>query len=68
LIPKLSKPAASFHLARARERLAPKIGPTRIVSKGLALWPEDKQAITTKELKDARYIVTHRKIELEKSK
>jgi len=42
-----------------RERLAPKIGPTRVISKDLALWPEDKQAITTKELKDSFLTFTH---------
>src|SRR5207302_2865646 len=31
-----------------RERLAPKIGPGRLTSKDLAVWPEDKNAMSTK--------------------
>lgn len=50
---------AVWETLSVRERLAPRIGPTRIISKDLALWPEDKEAITTKELKDAFLTFTH---------
>lgn len=50
---------AVWETLSVRERLAPKIGPTRLVSRDLALWPEDKQAITTKELKDDFLMFTH---------
>ena len=43
----------------ARERLAPRIGPTRITSKDFSLWPEEKQVISTKDLKDAFLTFTH---------
>lgn len=42
-----------------RERLAPRIGPTRIISKDLGLWPEERPAISTKDLKDAFLTFTH---------
>ena len=42
-----------------RERLAPKIGPTRLMSKDFALWPDEKQALPTKVLKEAFFAYTH---------
>jgi len=48
-----------WEILSIRERLAPKTGPTRLFSKDFAIWPEDKQAITTKELKDAFLTFTH---------
>ena len=36
-----------------RERLAPKIGPSRLLSKELPVWKESELSISTKELRDA---------------
>jgi len=42
-----------------RERLAPKIGPGRLSSKDLGIWPEDKSAISTKDVRDAFFTFTY---------
>ena len=43
----------------ARERLAAKIGPSKIMSKDFSLWPEDKDSIETKSIKEAFLMFTH---------
>src|SRR2546430_14087373 len=42
-----------------RERLAPKIGPGRLTSKDLAVWPEEKNAMSTKDVRDAFFTFTY---------
>src|SRR6266487_335855 len=42
-----------------RERLAPKIGPGRLTSKDLGVWPEDKNAMSTKDAREAFFTFTY---------
>ena len=42
-----------------KERLAPKIGPTRIPSKDFGLWREDTKAISTKMVRDSFFTFTN---------
>jgi hypothetical protein len=42
-----------------QERLAPRVGPSRLLSKYLALWSDEKSAISTKDVKDAFLTFPH---------
>lgn len=42
-----------------KERLAPQIGPSRLISKDIRVWPSDKNAISTKEMRNAFLTFTY---------
>jgi len=42
-----------------KERLAPQIGPSRLISKDVRVWPSDKNAISTKEIRNAFLTLTY---------
>jgi hypothetical protein len=50
---------AVWETLAVRERLAPKIGPSKLLSKEFALWPEEKQYVCCKDLRDAFLTFTH---------